>query len=98
VKQAFATPESLSAAIDYYRAIGSKIDRRVLAPIACAGLMIAGGKDFGGHLGPYKKSKTLFGGGAELLVIPEAGHWPHRENEPLFISKLLGFLRREAGP
>lgn len=98
VKQAFATPESLSAAIDYYRAIGSKIDRRVLAPIACAGLMIAGGKDFGGHLGPYKKSQLLFGGGAELLVIPEAGHWPHRENEPLFISKLLNFLRRQAGP
>lgn len=98
VKEAFATPESLSAAIDYYRAIGSKIDRRVLAPIACAGLMIAGGKDFGGHLGPYRKSQTLFGGGAELLVIPEAGHWPHREDEPLFIGKLLDFLRREAGP
>lgn len=98
VKEAFATPESLSAAIDYYRAIGSKIDRRVLAPIACAGLMIAGGKDFGGHLGPYRKSQTLFGGGAELLVIPEAGHWPHREDEPLFIGTLLDFLRREAGP
>lgn len=98
VKEAFGSPEVLSAAIDYYRAIGTKIDRRVLAPIACAGLMVAGGKDFGGHLGPYKRSQTLFGGGAELLVIPEAGHWPHREDEPLFTSKLLDFLRRETRP
>lgn len=98
VKEAFANPKVLSAAIDYYRAIGTKIDRRVLAPIACRGLMVAGGKDFGGHLGPYKKSLALFGSGAELMVIPEAGHWPHRENEPLFTSNLVNFLGREAEP
>jgi pimeloyl-ACP methyl ester carboxylesterase len=54
--------------------------------------MVAGGKDFGGRLGPYKKSQGLFEGGAELLVMPEAGHWPHREEEPLFTDTLVRFL------
>jgi pimeloyl-ACP methyl ester carboxylesterase len=93
-KQAFATPAVLTEAIDYYRAIGAKIDRRVLGPIQCSGLMVAGGKDFGGHLGPYKKSQGLFGAGADLVVIPEAGHWPHREEESQFMDTLLRFLRQ----
>jgi pimeloyl-ACP methyl ester carboxylesterase len=93
-KEAFATPEVLRGAIAYYRAIGAKIDRRVLAPIQCSGLMVAGGKDFGGHLGPYKKSQGLFEGGAELVVMPEAGHWPHREEESQFMDALVRFLRQ----
>lgn len=91
-KEAFSTPDVLGAAIDYYRAIGTKIDRRLLGPIACSGLMVAGGKDFGGHLGPYKKSQGLLGGGGDLLVMPEAGHWPHREAESQFTDALLRYL------
>jgi pimeloyl-ACP methyl ester carboxylesterase len=91
-QEAFSAPEVLKAAIDYYRAMGSKIDRRLRAPIRCSGLMVAGGRDFGGRLGPYKKSQTLFEGGAELLVMPEAGHWPHREEESLFTDALVRFL------
>jgi len=91
-KEAFSNPEVLAGVIDWYRALGSKIDRRLTAPIKCSGLMVAGGKDFGGHLGPYKKSQALFEGGAELLVMPEAGHWPHREEEPQFTEALIRFL------
>jgi len=95
---AFSTPEVLTAAIDYYRAMGSGVDRRLTGPIECRGLMVAGGKDFGGHLGPYEKSQALFKQGAELLVMPEAGHWPHRENETEFTNALLGFLRERTTP
>lgn len=42
-KEAFSTPEVLAASIDYYRALGSKIDRRLLGPITCSGLLVAGG-------------------------------------------------------
>jgi pimeloyl-ACP methyl ester carboxylesterase len=94
VKEAFSTPEVLEASLDYYRALGSKIDRRLLGPIACRGLLVAGGRDFGGHLGPYKKSQGLLGGGGELLVMPEAGHWPHREEESQFTEALVEFLGR----
>lgn len=92
VKEAFSTPAVLQGAIDYYRALGAKIDRRLLGPIRCSGLMVAGARDFGGHLGPYEKSKRFFEGGAELLVIPEAGHWPHREQESQFTDALVRFL------
>lgn len=93
-KEAFSQPEVLSGAIDYYRCMSTKLDRRLTAPLECSGLMVAGGKDFGGHIGPYKKSERLFGGGADLVVVPEAGHWPHRENESLFTDKLIEFLGR----
>ncbi|MBW1761965.1 MAG: alpha/beta hydrolase [Deltaproteobacteria bacterium] len=93
-REAFATPEVLTGAIDWYRAMGAKVDRRLTAPIKCGGLMVAGGKDFGGHLGPYKKSQGLFEGGAELLVMPDAGHWPHREEESQFTNALLRFLEK----
>ena len=91
-KQAFARPGVLAGSIEYYRALSAKVDRRLMAPLTCRGLMVAGSKDFGGHLGPYKKSKALFGAGAELLVVPEAGHWPHREAESLFTDRLIHFL------
>lgn len=91
-KRAFANPEILAGAIDYYRAMSTKVDPRLMAPLHCRGLMVAGGKDFGGHIGPYKKSSALFGEGAELLVVPDAGHWPHREDEPLFTGELIRFL------
>ena len=92
VKQSFSDPEVLTGAIDYYRAMSAKLDRRLLAPIRCPGLMVAGGRDFGGHLGPYKKSKASMEAGAELVVMPDAGHWPHREDEPLYRSSLIRFL------
>jgi pimeloyl-ACP methyl ester carboxylesterase len=94
VKTAFQDPNVLRSAIDYYRALSARIDDRLLAAIECPGLMVAGGDDFGGHLGPYKKSERLFAHGAELLVVPGAGHWPHRENEPLFLERLLPFLEK----
>ena len=99
VKEAFANPEVLSAAIDWYRAMFAKTDRpleRLRGPLKTRGLMVAGGKDFGGRLGPYKRSLSLFEEGAEILVMPEAGHWPHREDEPRFIDALITFLRRDA--
>ncbi len=92
IKAAFANPEVLKAAIDYYRALSPQIDPRLTGPLRCRGLMVAGGKDFGGHIGPYKKSARLFDEGAELWVAPSAGHWPHREEQALFIDRLLAFL------
>jgi pimeloyl-ACP methyl ester carboxylesterase len=97
-KEAFSEPEVLRAAIDYYRAMSRKVDPRLRGPLRTRGLMIAGGKDFGGRLGPYKKSQGLFERGADLVVMPEAGHWPHRESEPQFTEALLNFLRDTQHP
>lgn len=94
-KAAFSNPAVLTGAIDWYRAMSAKTERpleRLRGPMKTCGLLVAGGKDFGGHLGPYKKSQTLFEEGAEVLVMPEAGHWPHREDQPKFTDALLRFL------
>jgi pimeloyl-ACP methyl ester carboxylesterase len=95
IKAAFANPEVLKAAIDYYRALSPQIDPRLAGPLRCRGLMVAGGKDFGGHIGPYKKSARRFDEGAELWVVPNAGHWPHREEQALFIDRLVAFLEEQ---
>jgi pimeloyl-ACP methyl ester carboxylesterase len=94
-KDAFSDPAVLTGAIDWYRAMSAKTDRplgKLRGPLRTRGLMVAGGKDFGGHLGPYKKSQALFEEGAEVVVMPEAGHWPHREDEPKFKDTLIRFL------
>lgn len=92
VKEAFRDPAVLEGAIAYYRDLTAKLDERLIGPVGTSGLLVAGGKDFGGHLGPYKKSLGLFDEHAELLVVPGAGHWPHREGESQFTERLLGFL------
>ena len=94
IKAAFRDPSVLDAAIDYYRALTPRVDPRLQSVLPCSGLMVTGERDFGGHLGPYKRSRAFFTGSADLLVVPEAGHWPHREREALFTVRLIEFLDR----
>ena len=95
VKSVFSDPAVLNGAIDYYRAMFRKPERslrELSPPLDTRGLLVAGGNDFGGHIGPYKKSQAFFTQGAEVLVIPDAGHWPHRESPKMFRDTLLRFL------
>lgn len=92
VKAHFAEPAVLQAAIQYYRDIRKTEGRRLSGTLRTRGLMVAGANDFGGHRGPYKKSQGLFDPRADVLFIPNAGHWPHLEDQGLFTRELLGFL------
>lgn len=96
VKAHFAEPAVLRAAIQYYRDIPKTEGRRLSGTVRTRGLMVAGEKDFGGHKGPYKKSQGLFDPRAEVLFIPDAGHWPHLEDRGCFLRELLGFLGNTA--
>jgi len=94
-RAAFEDPAVLHGALDYYRAMFKKPERSLAPlnqPLDTRALLVAGGDDFGGHLGPYEKSLSLFTQGAELLVIDSAGHWPHQEHPEQFIPALLRFL------
>ena len=62
-KEAFANPEVLEGAIDYYRALSPKLDPRLAGKVRCPALLVAGGDAFGGRMGPYKKSLALVGEG-----------------------------------
>ena len=95
VKAAFSDPVVLAGAIDYYRAM-FKTPERSLSPLSppldTRALLVAGADDFGGLLGPYKKTQTLFTGDTDLLVIENAGHWPHQEHPTQFTTALSSFL------
>jgi pimeloyl-ACP methyl ester carboxylesterase len=95
VKAAFEDPAVLTGAIDYYRAMFKKPGRSLSPlnpPLDTRALLVAGAEDFGGHLGPYKKTRGFFTQGADLLVIESAGHWPHQEHPTKFTPALLDFL------
>ena len=95
VKECFADPQLLRAALQYYRDVPHTQGHRLKPPLRKRALLVAGGRDFGGHLGPYRRTQDLFEPRAELLVLPEAGHWPHREQEAAFTRELLGFLAQK---
>ncbi|MDH3755255.1 MAG: hypothetical protein OEU32_15400, partial [Acidimicrobiia bacterium] len=61
-------------------------------PIRCPGLLVAGGDDFGGDLGPYERSRAFWDAPLDILVIDGAGHWPHREGEARFVRELVAFV------
>ena len=95
-KAAFADPAVLTGALDYYRAMFKKPDRSLSPlnpPLDTRALLVAGADDFGGHIGPYKKTQTLFTGDTDLLVLKDAGHWPHQEHPTPFTEALLTFLQ-----
>ncbi|MEM7437038.1 MAG: alpha/beta hydrolase [Myxococcota bacterium] len=92
VKEAFSDPAVLEGAIAYYRALSPNLDPSLMGTVGTRGLLVGGANDFGGHIGPYKKSQGLLEGPSRLLIVPGAGHWPHRENEPMFVEQLLQFL------
>ena len=90
IVDAFGDPAVLHAALDYYRALSLGGTGGGRCPVP--GLMVAGSADFGGDLAAYERSADFFDAPMELLVVEGAGHWPHREDEPAFVARLLAFL------
>jgi pimeloyl-ACP methyl ester carboxylesterase len=88
VKQAFADPRVLDAALGYYRDANPRED----APrFGQAGLVFGGTTDV---VGPelFKRSPEAFDGPCEVVIAEGAGHWPHRESAALFHERLIAFL------
>ena len=93
-KTAIADPAVLEGTIDYYRALGGKVDRRLASKITAPVLMVAGSNDFGGLLKePFQDSLGRLAEGSAVWTAEGAGHWPHREQESQFVARLLEFLR-----
>jgi pimeloyl-ACP methyl ester carboxylesterase len=92
-KACFADPGSVTGAVNYYRALSPRVPSQLATPPDVPGLVVAGGSDI---FDPELCSRTAerLGDGSESLVIPEAGHWAHREGEERFTDALLAFLDR----
>lgn len=100
-REAFADPYSLTAAINYYRALmrGGFL-RRLPADhwmnriIATPTLLIWGERDFALGKELTYGMEGLFSGLFELKYIPDSGHWVQQEKPGLVNTYIESFLRR----
>ena len=88
VKEAFADPRVLDAALGYYRAVSPRDGAPRLAQ---PGLIVGGTTDL---IAPavFSRSTEAFDGPCEVLIAEGAGHWPQREAADLFHERLIGFV------
>lgn len=97
IKEALAAPGGLAAAIGYYRAMFRGSDRQswalLSARTAPPTLMLAGALD--GAVGPevFGRSREAFAGPFEFRLLPEAGHFMHRERPEEVGTLIVEFLR-----
>ncbi len=103
VKEALAAPESLSAAIGYYRAMfaGPPDDADAAAAQAAAGttapqptLYLHGADDGCMGLGTIGPVMEFLAPGSEMAVIEGAGHFLHVERPDEVNDRIIGFLTR----
>jgi pimeloyl-ACP methyl ester carboxylesterase len=89
-KSAFADERSLNGALDYYRALSLRPAPELARPPSIPGLVVGGTTDI---LDPdvYERTVGLLGPGSDSLIVEGAGHWPHREGEEAFLTRLIAF-------
>jgi pimeloyl-ACP methyl ester carboxylesterase len=93
VKACFADPASLTAAVDYYRAVSPRLPASIEKPPAVPGLVVGGTDDI---FDPALITRTaeLLAEPSDSLLVPGAGHWPHRQDETGFTDALVAFLAK----
>lgn len=92
VKRAFSNPESLDAAIGYYRGFKpGYIAPPLRAKIATPTLAVAGADDPALDVAVYESARRKFSGEYRVVSLP-GGHFVHRESPDGFREALLSFL------
>jgi pimeloyl-ACP methyl ester carboxylesterase len=90
-KQAFASPQALEGALDYYRASPLAARPALLErPPAVPGLIVGASHD----LVPaelFEQTAALMPA-SRALIADGAGHWPHRERADVVLPETLAFL------
>ncbi|CAN5916410.1 alpha/beta hydrolase [soil metagenome] len=91
VKEAFKHPESLDAALAYYRALQVRLPASLKKSIKVPTVAFAGEHD---NISPraYEKARHLFEASYEVVQVP-GGHFMHREHPDQFIPELVRVLR-----
>jgi pimeloyl-ACP methyl ester carboxylesterase len=91
VKDAFGHPESLSAALGYYRAIHLSPPAALRHRIRVPSAVFAGLDDGALRLDDYERARRHFAAPHEIVQLP-GGHFLHREHPQRFINELLRVL------
>src|SRR5690606_34086234 len=91
VKECFRHPESLEAAVSYYRQLSSKLSPGHRRKIAVPTVALAGQDDIM-SVRAYEKAASRFTGPYDVVSLP-GGHFLHREHPDAFIDALVTVLR-----
>jgi pimeloyl-ACP methyl ester carboxylesterase len=92
VKNCFAAPGSLHAAIGYYRAADVRTPSFVRQPVTTPTLCIAGAQDPAAGIDLFERARKHFAAGCEIKSIP-GGHFCHRESPQAFLEAVIPFLK-----
>ncbi|HEX7479333.1 MAG TPA: alpha/beta hydrolase [Polyangiales bacterium] len=95
VKNAFSHPESLRAALGYYRAIRLSPPATLRHRIRVPSAVFAGLDDGVLRLDDYERARRYFAAPHEIVHMP-GGHFLHREHPQRFIDELLRVLPKPA--
>lgn len=90
-KEALSRPETLSAAMTYYRDARKAGSSGPPPKSPVPGLIVADLKDV--PMGVFERSVALLGEGSAAIALEAGGHWPHREREDEFIDRVVDFMR-----
>jgi pimeloyl-ACP methyl ester carboxylesterase len=91
VKEAFAQPGCLDAALGYYRAVGLRPPRSQTARIRVPSAVFSGEDDGILRLGDYERARRFYEAPHTIVHMP-GGHFLHREHPARFIEELLRVL------
>jgi pimeloyl-ACP methyl ester carboxylesterase len=92
VKQVFSQPESLTAALGYYRALRQAPPPALRAAIRVPSVVFAGEDDPNLRPSDYERARRLHTAPHEIVRMP-GGHFLHREHPERFTDELLRVLR-----
>src|SRR5262249_26114504 len=91
VRNAFAAPGALKAALGYYRAAKFRTPAFLRTPVDVPALAIAGADDPGAPPELFERARRQFRARYEVATIP-GGHFCHRESPDACLAALVGFL------
>jgi pimeloyl-ACP methyl ester carboxylesterase len=91
VKEAFGHPESLTAALGYYRALTLRPPPALRQRITVPSAVFSGADDGILRLQDYERARRWYAAPHEIVHMP-GGHFLHREHPARFISELLRIL------
>jgi len=91
-KRALSSRATLEGAIGYYRDLSLGGPPPAISRVPPVRGLIIGGDHAIGQEGLFTRTAELLAPPSRALIVPGAGHWPHRENAALVVPELLGFL------
>jgi len=91
VKNAFAAPGALAAALGYYRAARFRTPEFLRAPVTVPALNIAGADDPNVSPAVFEQTRAHYRAGFDLAVV-RGGHFCHRESPAACLAAIVPFL------